>query len=223
MDWYLSRWSVRGVPDGFQGSSFNRHWHCFGFNPVLAVRNPRNSLSLSTRMLTFSRRNTAVTYFPDTDDGNRRFTYFRQIVAFHPIKHTLGQIQWDLGEKFDTKVLVALITLLYVDIIDCTATLYSMARFCRRTTGKDKDFPRSTTAFCIDSICISLGALLGCSPVTAFIESGAGIAEGGRTGLTAVTAGFCFFLCIFFAPIFASIPPWATGCTLMLVSELPLF
>ncbi|VBB76345.1 Putative Inner membrane protein [Podospora comata] len=165
-------------------------------------------------------RNTAVTYFPDTDDGNRRFAYFRQIVAFHPIKHTLGQIQWDLGEKFDTKVLVALITLLYVDIIDCTATLYSMARFCRRTTGKDKDFPRSTTAFCIDSICISLGALLGCSPVTAFIESGAGIAEGGRTGLTAVTAGFCFFLCIFFAPIFASIPPWATGCTLMLVGCL---
>lgn len=165
-------------------------------------------------------RNTAVTYFPDTDDGNRRFTYFRQIVAFHPIKHTLGQIQWDLGEKFDTKVLVALITLLYVDIIDCTATLYSMARFCRRTTGKDEDFPRSTTAFCIDSICISLGALLGCSPVTAFIESGAGIAEGGRTGLTAVTAGFCFFLCIFFAPIFASIPPWATGCTLMLVGCL---
>ncbi|KAK0674063.1 putative inner membrane protein [Cercophora samala] len=165
-------------------------------------------------------RNTAVTYFPDTEDGNRRFDYFRQVVAFHPIKHTLGQLDWNLGEKFDSKVLVALITLLYVDIIDCTATLYSMARFCRRSTGNDEGFPRSTTAFCIDSICISLGALLGCSPVTAFIESGAGIAEGGRTGLTAVTAGFCFFLCLFFAPIFASIPPWATGCTLMLVGCL---
>lgn len=61
---------------------------------------------------------------------------------------------------------------------------------------------------------------MGSSPVTAFIESGAGIAEGGRTGLTAMTAGICFFISLFFAPIFASIPPWATGCTLVLVSQL---
>jgi AGZA family xanthine/uracil permease-like MFS transporter len=53
--------------------------------------------------------------------------------------------------------------------------------------------------------------------VTAFIESGAGISEGGRTGLTAVTTGICFLISIFFSPIFASIPPWATGCTLVLV------
>jgi adenine/guanine/hypoxanthine permease len=58
--------------------------------------------------------------------------------------------------------------------------------------------------------------------VTAFIESGSGIAEGGRTGLTAVTTGLCFIISIFFAPIFASIPLWATGCTLVLVSTSPL-
>jgi xanthine/uracil/vitamin C permease (AzgA family) len=50
------------------------------------------------------------------------------------------------------------------------------------------------------------------------IESGAGIAEGGKTGLTGMTCGLCFFVSMFFAPIFASIPPWATGCTLILVS-----
>ena len=79
------------------------------------------------------------------------------------------------------------------------------------------DFPRSTVAYCTDSLCISIGALFGVSPVTAFIESGAGIAEGGKTGLTAMTTGICFLISIFFAPIFASIPPWATGCTLAIV------
>jgi len=114
--------------------------------------------------------------------------------------------------------MIALITFLYVDIIDCTATLYSMARFCGKVDEKDGDFPRSTLAYCTDAALISFGSLLGCSPVTVFVESGAGIAEGGRTGLTAITTGICFLLAIFFAPIFASIPPWATGCTLILVS-----
>lgn len=64
---------------------------------------------------------------------------------------------------------------------------------------------------------ISIGSLFGLSSITAFIESGAGIQEGGKTGLTAMTTGLCFFISIFFAPIFASIPPWATGCTLIIV------
>lgn len=92
-----------------------------------------------------------------------------------------------------------------------------MVRFCGVVNPKDGDFPRSTIAYCTDATFISIGALFGCSPITAFIESGAGIAEGGRTGLTAVVAGLCFVVSIFFAPIFASIPPWATGCTLILV------
>ena len=93
-----------------------------------------------------------------------------------------------------------------------------MARFSGVVDPETGDFPRSTLAYCIDAFCISIGALFGCSPVTAFIESGAGIAEGGKTGLTAMTCGLCFFVSMFFAPIFASIPPWATGCTLVLVS-----
>lgn len=114
---------------------------------------------------------------------------------------------------------LALFTFLYVDIIDCTATLYSMARFSGVVDAKSGDFPRSTVAYCTDSLCISIGALFGTSPVTAFIESGAGIAEGGKTGLTAITTGVCFLISLFFAPIFASIPPWATGCTLVIVSS----
>jgi adenine/guanine/hypoxanthine permease len=134
----------------------------------------------------------------------------------HPIKHNLNAIDWDVF-KAPSQFALALFTFLYVDIIDCTATLYSMARFSGVVDTKSGDFPRSTIAYCTDSICITIGALFGVSPVTAFIESGAGIAEGGKTGLTAMTTGTCFLISLFFAPIFASIPPWATGCTLVLV------
>jgi adenine/guanine/hypoxanthine permease len=115
---------------------------------------------------------------------------------------------------------LALFTFLYVDIVDCTATLYSMARFSGVVDPETGDFPRSTLAYCTDAMTISIGSLFGCSPCTAFIESGAGITEGGKTGLTAMTTGICFLISIFFAPIFASIPPWATGCTLILVCSL---
>ncbi|PHH61229.1 hypothetical protein CDD81_663 [Ophiocordyceps australis] len=163
-------------------------------------------------------RNTAITYFPDSHEGNSRFDFFQQIVAWHPISsNTLNQIDWSLAVG-GTHFVLALFTFLYVDIIDTTATLYSMVCFSgANSRRKDGDFNRSTLAYCIDALFISVAALLGCSPVTAFIESGAGIAEGGRTGLTAIVTGLCFIASIFFAPLFASIPPWATGCTLILV------
>lgn len=164
-------------------------------------------------------RNTAVTYFPDTLDGNERWDYFKQVVSFHPIQRTLFKQQWDLT-GYGGRFALAMLTFLYVDIIDCTATLYSMARFSNKVQHNRRDFPRSTLAYCVDAVSISVGALVGVSPVTAFVESGAGIAEGGRTGLTAIVCGFCFLLSLFFAPIFASIPPWATGCTLILVGCL---
>lgn len=72
----------------------------------------------------------------------------------------------------------------------------------------------------VDAISVSIGSLFGTSPVTAFVESGAGISEGGKTGLTSCMTGICFFIAVFFAPIFASIPPWATGCTLVIVGAL---
>ncbi|KIV99975.1 uncharacterized protein PV09_08485 [Verruconis gallopava] len=161
-------------------------------------------------------RPTSFTYFPYTSVGNERFEFFKQVVSVRGIQNTLNAIDWNVM-KAPGQFALALFTFLYVDIIDCTATLYSMARFSGVVDPKSGDFPRSTVAYCTDSLCISIGALLGSSPVTAFIESGAGIAEGGKTGLTAMTTGVCFLICIFFAPIFASIPPWATGCTLVIV------
>ncbi|KAH8656059.1 xanthine/uracil permease family protein-like protein [Tricladium varicosporioides] len=161
-------------------------------------------------------RNTSFTYFPNTPQGDSMHAFFKKVVTFQPIKSTLVAQDWNVSAAGGHFVL-ALFTFLYVDIIDATATLYSMARFSGAVSPKTGDFPRSTLAYCTDAFVISVGSLFGCSPATAFIESGAGIAEGGRTGLTAMTTGLCFLLSIFFSPIFASIPPWATGCTLILV------
>ncbi|KAL6159098.1 hypothetical protein ACJBU6_03189 [Exserohilum turcicum] len=164
-------------------------------------------------------RPTSVTYFPHTPTGDSAFEFFKQVVTFHPIKRILAVQEWDVSAHAGQWGL-AFITFLYVDILDCTGTLYSMARFCGAIDERTQDFENSSIAYSVDAIGISIGSLMGCPPVTAYIESGAGISEGGKTGLTAMFTGFCFFIAIFFAPIFASIPPWATGCTLVIVGSL---
>ncbi|CAN8100009.1 unnamed protein product [Discula destructiva] len=161
-------------------------------------------------------RTTEVTYFPYTATGDDNFNFFKQVVAFHPISKTLNVQEWNVGE-YGGQFGLALITFLYVDILDCTGTLYSMAQYADLLDPVTQDFEGSTMAYMVDSVSISIGAILGTPPVTAFVESGAGIGEGGKTGLTAMMTGICFFISIFFAPIFASIPPWATGCVLVLV------
>ncbi|KAK6434583.1 hypothetical protein LTR95_009226, partial [Oleoguttula sp. CCFEE 5521] len=164
-------------------------------------------------------RPTPVTYFPHTELGDSAFDFFKQVVAFRPIKNILVVQRWNVSE-YGAQFGLAFITFLYVDILDCTGTLYSMARFAGAIDEKTQDFEGSAVAYLVDAFGISIGSLMGVPPVTAFIESGAGISEGGATGLTAMTTGLCFFISIFFAPIFASIPPWATGCTLIIVGAL---
>jgi AGZA family xanthine/uracil permease-like MFS transporter len=165
-------------------------------------------------------RDTSVTFFPRTEIGDSRFEFFKNVVAFHPIKRTLAVQDWTLS-TIDGNVagqfILAVFTMLYVDILDATGTLYSMARFSGVVDPDTGDFPKSTIAYSADAFAISIGSLFGSSPVTAFVESGSGIQEGGRTGLTSMTTGVCFFISLFFAPVFASIPPWATGGALILV------
>ncbi|CBY00368.1 hypothetical protein IAQ61_011300 [Plenodomus lingam] len=164
-------------------------------------------------------RPTSVTYFPYTPLGNSAFDFFKKVVTFHPITKVLAVQEWNISE-YKGQWGLAFITFLYVDILDCTGTLYSMARFCGVIDERTQDFENSSIAYSVDAIGISIGSLMGCPPVTAYIESGAGISEGGKTGLTAMFTGLGFFVAIFFAPIFASIPPWATGCTLIIVGSL---
>ncbi|XWS08352.1 hypothetical protein CRYUN_Cryun41cG0072400 [Craigia yunnanensis] len=162
-------------------------------------------------------RNTKVTAFPDTVVGNSAHEYFKKVVDIHLIESTAGALSFKtIGKRYFWE---ALITFLYVDILDTTGTLYSMARFAG-FTDQNGDFEGQYFAFMSDAMSIVVGSLLGTSPVTAFIESSTGIREGGRTGLTALTVAGYFFLAFFFTPLLASIPAWAVGPPLILVGVL---
>jgi AGZA family xanthine/uracil permease-like MFS transporter len=86
-----------------------------------------------------------------------------------------------------------------------------MAHFAGIMDESTGDFDKSSTAYCIDAIAISISALLGTTPVTPYIESSTGIADGAKTGIAGMVTGIAFFFSIFLAPIFASIPLQATG------------
>ncbi|XWS56957.1 hypothetical protein CRYUN_Cryun09bG0130200 [Craigia yunnanensis] len=162
-------------------------------------------------------RNTKVTAFPNTDAGNSAHEYFKKVVDIHLIEITAGALSFKtIGKGYFWE---ALVTFLYVDILDTTGTLYSMARFAG-FTNQNGDFEGQYFAFMSDAMSIVVGSLLGTSPVTAFIESSTGIREGGRTGLTALTVAGYFFLAFFFTPLLASIPAWAVGPPLILVGVL---
>ncbi|KAF8402511.1 hypothetical protein HHK36_010596 [Tetracentron sinense] len=162
-------------------------------------------------------RHTSVTAFPDTESGNSAHEYFKQVVDVHMIKSTAGALSFKgIGEGYFWE---ALITFLYVDILDTTGTLYSMARFAGFTNANG-DFEGQYFAFMSDAASIVVGSLLGTSPVTAYIESSTGIREGGRTGITALTVAGYFFFAFFFTPLLASIPAWAAGPPLILVGVL---
>ncbi|PIA58043.1 hypothetical protein AQUCO_00500161v1 [Aquilegia coerulea] len=162
-------------------------------------------------------RNTSVTAFPKTEAGDSAYRYFKKVVDVHKIESTAGALSFKgMGKGYFWE---ALITFLYVDILDTTGTLYSMARFAGFTDANG-DFEGQYFAFMSDAASIVVGSLLGTSPVTAFIESSTGIREGGRTGLTALTVAGYFFLAFFITPLLASIPAWAVGPPLILVGVL---
>ncbi|KAK1431995.1 hypothetical protein QVD17_08843 [Tagetes erecta] len=162
-------------------------------------------------------RNTEVTAFPQTPAGDSAYEYFKQVVDVHKIQSTAGALSFSSISK--GYFWEALVTFLYVDILDTTGTLYSMARFAG-FADENGEFEGQYFAFMSDASSIVIGSLLGTSPVTTFIESSTGIREGGRTGLTALTVAGYFMLAFFFTPLLASIPAWAVGPPLILVGVL---
>jgi len=106
---------------------------------------------------------------------------------------------------------------LFVDFFDTAGTLTSVANLTGKVNkaGEVDGIDRAVLA---DSVATTVGALAGTSNTTSYIESGAGIKEGGRTGLTAVTVAVLFGACLFFAPLAQSIPAFATGAALVFIA-----
>ena len=108
---------------------------------------------------------------------------------------------------------------LFVDLFDTLGTLIGCASRANMLDEQGR-LPNIRGALLADAIGTTAGACLGTSTVTTFVESSSGIAEGGRTGLTAITTGFFFLLSLFFAPLFLAIPSFATAPALIIVGFL---
>lgn len=124
-----------------------------------------------------------------------------------------------MDQVFSLDMVVVVFTFLFVDLFDTVGCLVGVASKGNMLDENGK-LPKAKEALFSDAIATTAGALLGTSTVTAYVESAAGIGEGGRTGLTAVTTGILFLLSLFFAPIFTSIPPQATAPVLILVGVM---
>lgn len=129
------------------------------------------------------------------------------------IEPILFKFEWD--KIFTTDMAIVVFTFLFVDLFDTIGTLIGVST--RAGLMKDGKIPRIKQAFFVDAIGTTAGAVMGTSTITTFVESAAGVEEGGRSGLTAFVAGVCFMLAIFFAPFFLAIPASATAPVLVLV------
>lgn len=140
---------------------------------------------------------------------------------------SLGAIGLTFGQCFKADFstvkiadfIVIIFAFLFVDVFDTLGTLIGCANKAQML-DKDGKLPRIKQALLADAIATSAGAVLGTSTTTTFVESSSGVSEGGRTGLASVVTGFLFLLAIFFAPIFTTIPSFATAPALLFVGFL---
>lgn len=124
--------------------------------------------------------------------------------------------QFDFSQVFTVDMLIVLFTFLFVDMFDTAGTLIGVATKAG-ILREDGSIPKGKQALFADAVGTSVGALLGTSTVTTYIESASGVAEGGRTGLTALTTAVLFILALFVSPLFLMIPGAATAPALVLV------
>ena len=129
------------------------------------------------------------------------------------------QFQW--SQVFTMDMLVVVFTFLFIDMFDTVGTLVGV---CTKAGMADKNgnIPRIKHAFMADSIATTIGAALGTSTTTTYVESAAGVAQGGRSGLTALVVAVGFAVALFFSPLFLSIPAAATAPALIIVGLLML-
>ncbi len=116
-------------------------------------------------------------------------------------------------------LLEIILVFLLVDLFDNVGTLVAVTKRAG-LTAPDGSIPRLNRILIVDSLAMTVGALSGTSPVTSYIESAAGVAVGGRTGLTSVVVGILFLCTLFFAPLVQAIPTAATAPALILVGGM---
>ena len=125
----------------------------------------------------------------------------------------------DFSRVLEGGVLAAVAAFFFVDLLDTAGTLLGVGMLGGFVDHRG-ELPRANRAFAADATATAVGACLGTSTVTSYIESATGIEEGGRTGLTALTVAALFLGALVFAPIFVAVPPAATAPALVVVGAL---
>ncbi|MFD2179419.1 NCS2 family permease [Veronia pacifica] len=128
-------------------------------------------------------------------------------------------MQLDFAGAFEVGLISIVFAFLFVDLFDTAGTLVGVAQKAN-LMDENGNVPRLGRALFADSTATSVGALLGTSNTTSYIESVSGVAEGGRTGLTAVVVGLLFLLALFFSPLAGMVPAYATAGALFYVAIL---
>lgn len=124
-------------------------------------------------------------------------------------------LKFEWSHVFTKEMAIIVFTFLFVDLFDCIGTVIGVTE--RAGMVKDGKIPHLKEIFMTDSLATTLGAIMGTSTVAVYVESAAGVNEGGRSGLTAFITGVCFLVALFFAPLFLAIPAAATAPVLVLV------
>ena len=124
------------------------------------------------------------------------------------------QLEWN--GIFTKEMAIIVFTLLFVDLFDCIGTVIGVTTRAGMV-GEDGKIPSLKKVFMVDSVSTAAGAVMGTSTVAVYVESAAGVNEGGRSGLTAFVTGVCFLISLFCAPFFLAIPAAATAPVLVLV------
>ena len=132
--------------------------------------------------------------------------------------HSLSDIfcKFDWSNVWSLDMLVVVFTFLFIDMFDTIGTLVGVCTKAKMLTPDGK-IPRIRQAFMADAIATTAGACLGTSTTTTYVESAAGVAQGGRTGFTAFIVACCFAVSLFFSPLFLSIPSAAIAPVLIIV------
>lgn len=144
-------------------------------------------------------------------------TQFNGVMSTPPsVEPIFCKFEWT--KIFTSEMFVIVFTLLFVDLFDTIGTLIGVAT--RAGMIKNGKIPHLKQAFMVDALATTSGAIMGSSTVTTFVESAAGVEQGGRSGLTAFVCGLCFLVSLFFAPLFLSIPSAATAPVLVLVGVM---
>ncbi|MBV9111085.1 MAG: NCS2 family permease [Gemmatimonadetes bacterium] len=130
-------------------------------------------------------------------------------------------LQMDVRGAIGLGLLQVVFVFFFVDLFDTVGTVVGLGHQAGFLTPEG-DLPKAQRALLTDSIATIVGAVLGTSTVTAYIESATGVAEGGRTGLTAMVVGILFLLAVFLSPLAAGIPAIATAPALIVVGSLML-